>query len=181
MHIVHGSGLGQMIAATMKHGENRVANVLPEKARAHDAKHRQEEDQHGHLKTDAEAENHRQEEAGVFLDGDHRVEFAAEVDDEDFERAGQYVAIAEKSAGEKQTDGRDHERHNESASPLVEAGGDEEPHLVEDEGRSDDRSADQRNLQVQVQRIHGMGVVELDVRADRTAPQRTRRAFHGKS
>ena len=59
----------------------------------------------GSLKADAEAEDDREEEAGVLLDGDHRVEVAAEVDDEDLERAGQHEEVAEGRAGEKQADG----------------------------------------------------------------------------
>jgi hypothetical protein len=39
---------------------------------------------------------------------------------------------------------------------------DEQPHLIEDEGRGQDGSADERNLQIEVERIHGVGVVELD-------------------
>src|SRR4029077_17217298 len=46
-----------------------------------------------------------------------------------------------------------------------ERGGTQEAYLLEDEGGRDNVSANQRDLQVQVQRIHGMGVVELDVEA----------------
>ncbi len=132
------------------------------KLRADDAEQGEEEDEDRHLKADAEAENDGEEEAGVLLDGDHGVELVAEADDEDFERAGQDEEVAEGRAGEEQADGGGHEGNDEAPLFLVEAGRDEEPDLIEDEGRGEDGSADERDLQVEVQRVHGVGVVELD-------------------
>ncbi len=67
------------------------------KLRAHDAKHGEEEDENRQLEADAKAEDDRQEEAGVVLDGDHGREVVAEVNDEDLERAGQNVEVAKSS------------------------------------------------------------------------------------
>ena len=99
---------------------------------------RQEEDEDGQLKADAETQNDGKEEAGVLLDGDDGVEFAAEAEDENLERAGQDEEVAEACAGKKETDGGRHEGNDEALLFLIEAGRDEEPHLIEDEGRSDE-------------------------------------------
>src|SRR5208283_4706420 len=102
------------------------------------------------------------EESGVLLNGDDGVEFAAETEDEDLERSRQNEEVAEARAGKEEADGGGHKRNDKAPFLLVEAGRDEEPHLIEDEGRGEDGAADQRNLQIQVQRIHRVRVVQLD-------------------
>ncbi len=164
MHIVLGSGLGQMIAATRNTIEDRVANVLPQKARADDAEQRQEKDEDRHLEADAKAENDREKESCVLLDGDHGVEFAAEPQNQDFERSGQYKKVSEGRADEKQPDRRRHEGNDEPLLLLVEPRRNEQPHLVKNEGRSENGAADESYLQVQVERVHGVRVVELDAK-----------------
>src|ERR1700738_1739874 len=160
----HGPGIGAGTdeGGDQEYGEDGVADVLPQEFGADDAEHGEEEDEDGHFKADAEAEDHGEEEAGVLLDGDDGIELFAEADDEDLERAGKHEEVAEGGAGEEQAHGGDHERNDEAFFFLVEAGGNEQPDLVEDEGRGEDGTADERHLQIQVERVHGVGEVELD-------------------
>ena len=73
------------------------------------------------------------------------------------QRAGQHIEVAEGRAGQKQPHRGRHEGNHKPPLFLVEPRRNEQPHLEEDEGRGQNRSADQRNLQVQVQRVHGVG------------------------
>src|SRR5580698_5088408 len=102
----HGPGIGAGgdDGGHQEYGKNRVADVFPEKAWAHDAEERQEEDEDRHFKTDAKAKNDGEEEAGVLLNGDHGIELAAEVNDEDFESSGKHEEIAEAGAQQKESD-----------------------------------------------------------------------------
>ena len=161
------------MAATRKTARIGVADVLPEELGADDAEQGEEEDEDRQLEADAQAEDDGEKEAGVLLDGDHRVELLAEVDDEDLERAGQHEKVAEACAGKEQADGGRHERNDKAPLLLVEPGRDEEPHLIEDEGRGEDGSAEQRHLEVRVQRIHGVGEAELDAELVERQPERS--------
>src|SRR6185312_11362602 len=109
------------------------------------------------------AENDREEEAGVVLDGDDGVEVLAEVADQDAKGSGKDPVIAEPGAGKEEADGRTHEWEDVALLIGVHAGRDEEPDLVEDEGRGEDGSADQGGLEVEIERIGGVGEVEFDV------------------
>ena len=80
----------------------------------------------------------------------------AEIDDKNFERAREYIVVAESRAAKKQAHRGQHEGYNEAAFFLVKSGRNEQPHLKQDEGRRENCSADQRNLQVEIQRVHGM-------------------------
>ncbi len=77
-------------------------------------------------------------------------------DDEDLDGAGQDVVIAERGSEQEKADGGSHERKNEALFFLIEAGSDEEPDLVENERARKDSAGEQRDIQIQVQRIHGM-------------------------
>ena len=92
-------------------------------------------------------------------------EVLAEVLDEDGHGAGEYPAIAEPGAGQKQADGGAHEGDDVLLLVRVHAGRDEEPDLVEDERAGDDGADDDRGLDEKVERVGGMrhGHLETDI------------------
>src|SRR6185312_1777098 len=143
--------------------EDRVADVPDEKFCVDDAEERQKKDEDRQLEGDAESEDDGEEEAGVVLDGNDGVEVPAEVADEDLERAGEYPAVTEPGTGEEEAYGCPHKGEDIALLVGVHAGRDEEPDLVEDEGRGEDGAADQRGLEVEVERVGGVGEVEIDV------------------
>ncbi len=55
----------------------------------------------------------------VILDRDHRREVMAEVDDQDLERAGQHVEVAESGAARNSPTVASHERNDEALLLLV--------------------------------------------------------------
>src|SRR5208337_1728499 len=147
------------------HNEDRqdgVADVFKEEAWADDAEEGQEKDEDGQLKADAKTEDDGKKEPGVLLDGHDGVELVAETENENLERAGQNEEVPERRSGEEQADGGGHEGNDEALLFLVKARRDEQPYLVEDEGCGDNGAADERNLHVEVERVHGVGVIELD-------------------
>ncbi len=179
-HMLSGSGSGADDGGDHEDDEDGVADVLDEEFGVDDAEEREEEDEDGQLEGDAEAEDDGEEEAGVVLDGNDGVEVFAEVADEDLEGAGKHPVIAEPGSGEEEADGRGHEREDVALLVGVHAGRDEEPDLVEDEGRGEDGSADERGLEVEVERVGGVGEVERDVEIVERLPGRSRRAARGR-
>ena len=115
----------------------------------------------GQLEADAETENDGEKEAGVVLDGDDGVELAAKTEDEDAQRAGENEEVTEAGTGEKEADGGGHEGNDEAFLFLIETGGDEQPDLIEDEGRGENGSADEAHLQIQVHRVHRVEEVQF--------------------
>ena len=144
-------------------GEDGVADVLDEELGVDDAEEREEEDEDGEFEGDAEAEDDGEEEVGVVLDGEDGVEVFAEATDQDFECAGKDPVVAEPCAREEEHDGGGHEGDDVALLVGVHAGCDEEPDLIEDEGRGEDDAAVEGGLEVEVEWIGGVGVVEGDV------------------
>src|ERR1019366_3957062 len=91
-------------------------------------------DEDGQFKTKAQAEDHGEKEACVFVDGEDRLEAFSESEDENANGIFDDV--------------------------LVHAGRDEEPDLVEDERAGDDGTADERGFEIEVERVSGMRVVK---------------------
>ena len=129
----------------------------------YDAEEGEEEDQDGKLEADAEAENDGEEEAGVVLNGEDRVEASAEVEDENFDGAGKNPVITEPCSREEEADGGGHEGPDVALLVGVHAGRDEEPEPIEDEGAGEDGSADEGGLEIEIKAVGGVGEVERDV------------------
>ena len=143
--------------------EDGVAEVLEKETAVYDAEEGEEKHEDWQLKGDAEAENDGHEEAGVILDGEDGVEPVAELEHEDLDRAGQDVVVAEKGSAHEEEDGRKHERPDVLSLILVHAGRDEEPDLVKDERRRQDRSAYEGSFEIEVQAVGGVGEVEGNI------------------
>src|SRR6185503_13065344 len=79
-----------------------------------------------------------------------------ELDHKDLDGAGQNVVITEGRAKQEKTDGGGHERNDEALFFLIKAWSDEKPDLIEDERAGDDGACEQRNVEIQIQGIHGM-------------------------
>jgi hypothetical protein len=115
--------------------EDGIADVADEELRIDDTEDGEEEDKDWKLEGDAEAEDNGEEEARIIVDGDDGVEAPGEVGDEHPERTWKNPVISEPDAGEKQSDRCRHEGDDVSLLLRVHAGGDEQPELIEDEGR----------------------------------------------
>jgi len=141
----HAEGVGQRADDGRNHEdyENGVADVLDEELGVDDAEEREKKYEDGQLEADAEAEDYGKEELGVVLDGEDGMESFAEVQDEDFDGAGKNPVVAEPGSSHEESDGRGHEGDDVALLVGVHAGRDEEPELVEDEGRCEDRATEQ--------------------------------------
>ena len=161
----HAEGVGQRTddGRDEEDDEDGVADVLDEELGVDDAEEREEEDEDGQFKADAEAEDDGEEELGVVLDSEDGVESFAEVQDEDFDGAREHPVIAEPGSCHEKTDGRAHEGKYVALLVGVHAGRDEEPELIKDEGRGEDRAAEQGSLEVEIEAVGGVGEVECDV------------------
>src|ERR1035441_5508966 len=145
-------------------GENGVTEVAQQEFGVDDAEESKEEDEDGQFKADAQAEDDGKKEACVFVDSEQRMEAFAKVEDEDLDSVLQDVVVAEPCTAEEEADGGAHKRPDVFLFVLVHAGRDEEPDLVEDERAGDDGAADERGLEVEVERVGGMVEVELEMK-----------------
>ncbi len=143
--------------------QDGIPNVSDEELCVDDAEEREEEDEDWELKGDAQAEYDREEELGVVINSDDGVEAFAEVKDEDFESTREDPVISEPGTGQEEADGGSHEREDVASLVGVHARRDEEPKLVEDEGRGEDCSTEKSGLEIEVESVGGMGEVEGDV------------------
>ena len=150
-------------------GEDGVAEVLEQELGVDDAEEGEEEDEDGQLEADAEAEDDGEEEAGVVLDGEDVGGSSCRSRRQDLDGAGQDAVVAEPGAGEEEADGGAHEGADVLLLVGVHAGRDEEPDLVEDEGAGEDGAADERGLEVEVERVGGVGDSRGECRVDRAA------------
>src|SRR5665213_1067901 len=141
-------------------GQHGVAEVPQQELRVHDAEQREKEDQDGKLETDAQAENDREKKPRVLVDGDDGMKVGPEGADQGLERDGQQPVIAHKCANQKERHRRQHERPDIFLLVLIHAGRDEEPYLVQNEWRRQDRASEERGLDVEVDRVCGVRVVE---------------------
>ena len=139
--------------------EDRVAQVSPQETCVHDAEKSQKHDQNGQFERDSEPENDGQEEVCVFIDFYQRVEVFIEREQE-VQGAGEDPAVAEVRSGEKQAHRGEHEGGDEALFLLVESRGDEEPDLIQHEGRGDDAACHEADLQVHVEAVDGVVVVQ---------------------
>src|SRR5579864_6110398 len=138
--------------------QNGIAQVAPHEPGADDAHQGEEEHQDGQFKDGAQPDDDGQEQVSVLADGNHGLELAA-VADQEVQRLGVNNLVAKVSAGQKKEDGGGHERQHVALFVAVEAGGDEHPQLVENEGRGNKQTGQEPNLQVHVE---GLGGVQVD-------------------
>ena len=82
--------------------QNRIAEVAPHPAGAQNAHKRQKEHQGRHFKNHAESGDNGQKEVGIFADGNHGRELAAEGDKE-VQRRWVNHPVAEIAACQEQT------------------------------------------------------------------------------
>src|SRR5436305_1050796 len=68
--------------------QDGVADVLEQELGVDNAEQREEEDENGQLERNAEAKDDREEESGIVLDREDRVEGFAEVQDKNLDSAG---------------------------------------------------------------------------------------------
>jgi len=158
-----GVGRGADDGGDDEDGEDGVADVLDEELGVDDAEEGKEEDEDGEFEGDTEAEDDGEEEVGVVLDGENGVEVFAEPADQDLERTRKYPVVSEPCAGQEEDDGGRHEGNDVALLVGVHSRRDEEPELVEDEGRGEDDAAVEGRLEVEVEGIGGVGVVECYV------------------
>ena len=143
--------------------EDGVAEMLEEETAVYDAEEGEEKHEDRQFEGDAKAENDGHEEAGVVLDGEDGVEAVAELEHEHLDRAGQDVVVAEEGSAHEEEDSRKHERPDVLSLVLVHAGRDEEPDLVKNERRRQDRSAYEGCFEIKVQAVGGVCEVEGDI------------------
>ena len=155
-----GIGGGADDAGDDEDDEDGVADVLDEELAVDDAEEREEEDEDGQLEGNAQTEDDGEEEACIVLDGDDGMEVFTEVEDEDFERAGQDSAIAEPCSYKEEADGRAHEGDDVALLVGVHTRRDEEPDLIEDERRGEDGAAEERDFEIEIEAVGGVGEVE---------------------
>src|SRR5207245_8453400 len=106
--------------------EDAIADVAPHPTRANDAQQRKEKNQDGKLENDPKAQNHREEQIGVFVDRDHGLELAA-VTDQKIESGGVDELVSEYASRREQEHGCAHKGEHVAFFVAVEAGGDEHP------------------------------------------------------
>src|SRR6185312_1021066 len=126
--------------------KNGIADVFQQKLRVHDAEQRQKEHEDRQIECKAQPEDDGQKEARVVVDGEDGMEPVCKAVDENVERAGEDVVVAEPRSAKEEEDGCEHERQHVSLLIGVHAGRDESPYLVQDEWRGEDSAAVERRL-----------------------------------
>ena len=71
--------------------------------------------------------------------------------------------VGEKSTRDEQSDRRHHERGHISFFVPIESRRDKEPNLIQHQRRSEEDAADERHLQIHVERISGICEYELRI------------------
>src|SRR5271157_327335 len=140
--------------------QDGITDVVPHPAGADNAHERQEKYQNRHFKNYAQADDDGQKQGTVFGERDHRLEVFA-VADQEYERLRQNHFVAEVAAGEEQSDGRCHERHDVALFVAVKTGRNEAPDLVEHEGRGDKQAGHHSDFQIEIERLDGIDVNQL--------------------
>src|SRR5208282_4481766 len=106
------------------------------------------------------AENNAEKQRSIFADGDHWLKLPAEVHQE-AQRLRVDDFVAEVASADEESDGRNHKRDYIALLVAIQAGRDEHPDLVKNEGRGHEEPSHGCNLQVKVEGFGGIQINQL--------------------
>src|SRR5258708_3329308 len=115
------------------YAENGIPGIVEQELGRGNAQQRQEENDDREVKDEADAKNAVDEKVKVVGNGEQRLEVIVAADaDQEFQGEPERKEVGEEPPGDEKTRGNEDKRGGEAPFFLIEAGGDERPHLKKD-------------------------------------------------